>query len=729
MMRNVVIWKHCRTPLTERRQELRYRRQFFAADTTPLITLIAVVVAVMALTIRNDLILLRGTTMLSAVLVLKAVYALSAIASIILLRRTRSVRRHARFTLFALVSVSVLLSGTALSRLITPEFQGPVISGFVFLSLMYFALRGPVLARTLAACSVSAATVAVLLNPLADVSRIMRLSGPLAFIALNIIGVVSARSFEEQRRKRFRAEQLEKIAKQKLAAQMLELSAAKERAEAMSRARTAFLAAMSHEFRTPMNAVIGLSDLLVDAPLDPEHKEQIATIRDSSRALLRLLNDILDFAKIDAGQLTLSPAPFDLRGLCKSVIEMLRPQTKSDILTLSLKMSPDIPKGVLGDETRLRQVLINLLSNALKFTERGQVNLHVGAQPQGDADTTLHFRIEDTGIGMTPEIVTRMFLPFEQADQGTTRRYGGTGLGLAISKQIVNAMGSDIRVETEPGRGSSFSFSIRLPSAIPPRESVPTAQNGNTNQPPLKILVVDDHPINRRVAQAIFLRLGYPSDLAADGFIAVEALKNNNYDIIFMDLQMPGISGLETTRLILNNNPEPPHIVAMTASVFDEDRIACREAGMTDFISKPIEMREVATILTRIAEARGINPPADNTIAPLNREALNKLKELETLAEPGFLKSLCEDFIKDTEERLTRMNLAWQNNTHKDFEREAHSLKSASASLGATNLSSLCAKLESAAREQNLKKATHLWKDLPEEFNRTKQALLKEIEE
>jgi len=532
------------------------------------------------------------------------------------------------------------------------------------------------------------ATVVVLGDPPA-LEAPARLTIMLALVALNVIGVLSARAFEEQRLRRFDAERHDRHARQELTVRLSELAVEKERAESSSRARSAFLAVMSHEFRTPMNAIIGLADVLLDAPLAPAHRAHALTISDSARALLGLLEDILDFAKVDAGKLSLSPAPFDLRALAASVVEMLRPAAIARGLDLSLDLSPEVPPHLLGDHARLRQVLVNLVSNGVKFTERGAVTLRI--RPNG-GDHQIAFRVEDTGIGLTSEVIARLFRAFEQADSGVARRYGGTGLGLVTSKRIVAVMGGDIHVESEPGRGSVFSFTIRLAEAAPP--SAPIALPRAEDRPPLAILVVDDHPINREVARAKLGQLGYQADLASDGPAAVEAAATKGYDVVLMDLQMPGMSGIEATARIVEaaGGERCPHVIAMTASVFEEDREACRRAGMRDFVGKPIDLFQLDAVLRRVADERGAGAPS---LAP---ERLSTLRQIENLGEPRFFERLCGIFLADTRQRLPRMKDALARGDAPEIAREAHKLTAASATLGAVAMSARCAEVEEAAR-------------------------------
>jgi signal transduction histidine kinase/CheY-like chemotaxis protein/HPt (histidine-containing phosphotransfer) domain-containing protein len=682
-------------------QEQRYRQRFLDVDRkqTALVTIV-VAIAIITTT-RNDVLLLSGTSWLRPTLALKALYVVATLTSLALLRRARSPWQHDRAAAIGLAATTISLIFGDVTRLPSGEAQGPAFGNLAIICALYFAHRSPSWHRALACLPTALMALVLVSSPGAVISDVGRLSATLAIVGLNVIGLVSARTFEDNRRQRFEAERHERHLRQELSIKLRELAAEKERAESLSRARAAFLAAMSHEFRTPMNAVIGLSDLLLDAPLAPDHRAHVRTISDSARALLGLLEDILDFAKIDAQKLTLSPAPFDLPALAASVAAMLRPAAAARSVELAVELAPDVPAHLRGDDARLRQVLVNLVSNAVKFTERGSVTLRVAARPLGEGDHEIAFRVEDTGIGMAPEVLSRIFRPFEQADAGSTRRHGGTGLGLAISKQIVAAMGGDIQVESEPGRGSVFSFTLRLAAAAPPeRASAEPPAAPRVERPPLAILVVDDHVINREVARTKLARLGYAVDLAPGGAEALEAVARREYDVVFMDLHMPGMSGVEVTARLGEAlaGRRAPRVVAMTASVFDEDREACRRAGMVEFIGKPIDLAQLDAVLGRVAEERGAAAPPAPPAATLSGGALAGIRHIEGLGESGFFESLCRIFLAETRERLPRMREALARGDAPEVAREAHPLRSASASLGALEMSEICGRVEGAAR-------------------------------
>lgn len=675
----------------------------------------------------NDFGMLGGRPLLLGIcLAVRGLLVVATGVALVLLRRARWPRQQDRAVLLGLGGTLVAVVVTHLTRIPVGQVQGPLIASGGLLCVLYFAQRGPIVPRAVLGSAVAISGVALVLivgkRP-SGLEPAARLTSILALVALNVVGILSARSSEEQRRSRFEAERGERHARQALAGNLRELAAAKERAEAMLHARAAFLAAMSHEFRTPMNAVIGLSDLLADAPLPSEYGAHVRTIRDSSRALLAMLEDILDFAKIDAQKLTLSPAPFELRALAVSVTDMLRPAARDRSLDLSVEVGADVPEHVIGDDARLRQVLVNLVSNAIKFTERGSVRLQLAAGPASGGDAEVTFRVVDTGIGMTPEVVERVFRPFEQADAGDTRRVGGTGLGLAISQRIVVAMGGHIHVESEPDRGSVFSFTLRLPVTEAPAEVAAAVRAGE--RPSLAILVVDDVPVNRYVARAKLVRLGHEVDVAFDGPGAIEAVAERDYDVVLMDVQMPGMSGIEATRRIgeVTAHKRAPHVVAMTASVFEEDREKCRRAGMRDFVGKPIDVAQLEGVLHRVAEERGV------TAGPiLARASLRRLQRIESRGEPGFVEDVFRLFLADAPKRLLRMEEALARGDAQGIEGEAHVLKTSSATVGATGMSELCTEIEAAARESQVDLARPKIVALAVQLGEVERALLREIE-
>ena len=385
-----------------------------------------------------------------------------------------------------------------------------------------------------------------------------------------------------------------------------------EKAEMANHAKGEFLANMSHEIRTPMNGVIGMASLVLAGVLSDEQRDYVEMIHASGETLLALVNEILDFSKIEAGKLELEVLDFNLSILLLKLGELLAHDASSKGLQFTCGIEPGTPHLLRGDPNRLRQVLLNLAGNAIKFTPHGEVSVRVSSVRASAAGMLLHFAVRDTGIGIPADTQRLLFGKFGQADASTARQYGGSGLGLAISKQLVQLMGGEIGVTSVVGHGAEFWFTACFASGLAPAVlPVPPPPLARGHWPTLRVLLVEDNLINQKVAMGYMRNMGLPVDVVCDGLEAIAALVKVNYDLVFMDMQMPGMGGLEATGVIRAAhstalNPRLP-IIAMTANTMPGVRQQCLEAGMNDYLTKPITSASLALLLERWLPA-----PADS---------------------------------------------------------------------------------------------------------------------